>query len=297
MSNYHLRDRHLSLKAKGLLSYMLSLPEDWDYSIAGLISQCKENRTSIRNTLKELSEKNYLYIEKLYPNETTSKRFEYVYRIFETPDLNPYTKEQDDGNQCVGNQGVENLYVENPLQLNTKQQNTDRQNTDIKSLSKDKGQKPKIKEKTLVSQNEIQDSTDLSLKQEETIHTVVGLPCKEVNGKLRVVDENGKISGGNPYSERAYQLWEDIMGTPLKRSQWNTMAGYNMLRAKDKGEQWFREMLVLLLACKKDSKSDYRARNIANLSDLQKNYEYLIDWGRKHYEDQQKDSDNVLEFF
>ena len=38
MSNYHLRDKNLSLKAKGLLSYMLSLPEDWDYSIDGLVS-------------------------------------------------------------------------------------------------------------------------------------------------------------------------------------------------------------------------------------------------------------------
>lgn len=45
MSNYHLRNRELSLKAKGLLSLMLSLPDDWDYSIAGLVAICKENET------------------------------------------------------------------------------------------------------------------------------------------------------------------------------------------------------------------------------------------------------------
>ena len=43
MSNYHLRDRNLTLKTKGLLSIMLSLPEDWDYSIKGLVSICKES--------------------------------------------------------------------------------------------------------------------------------------------------------------------------------------------------------------------------------------------------------------
>lgn len=48
MSNYHLRDRDLSYKAKGLLSFMLSLPEDWDYSLAGLCSISKESRDRIR---------------------------------------------------------------------------------------------------------------------------------------------------------------------------------------------------------------------------------------------------------
>lgn len=58
MSNYHLRDRNLSYKAKGLLSFMLSLPEDWDYSLAGLCSISKESRDGIRSILKELQEIN-----------------------------------------------------------------------------------------------------------------------------------------------------------------------------------------------------------------------------------------------
>ena len=69
MSNYHLRDKNLSYKAKGLLSFMLSLPEDWDYSLAGLCSISKEGRDGIRFILKELQEYHYLEIEKVrgYP--------------------------------------------------------------------------------------------------------------------------------------------------------------------------------------------------------------------------------------
>lgn len=60
MSNYHLRDKNLSYKAKGLLSYMLSLPEDWDYSLNGLVSCSKENIKSIKSILNELKNTNML---------------------------------------------------------------------------------------------------------------------------------------------------------------------------------------------------------------------------------------------
>ena len=60
MANFHLRDRNLSLKAKGLLSYMLSLPDDWDYSVSGLTKICKESTNCINNILKELEANNYL---------------------------------------------------------------------------------------------------------------------------------------------------------------------------------------------------------------------------------------------
>ena len=64
MSNYHLRDKNLSYKAKGLLSFMLSLPDDWDYSINGLVSISKEGVKAIRNILQELQRYGYLVIEK-----------------------------------------------------------------------------------------------------------------------------------------------------------------------------------------------------------------------------------------
>lgn len=85
MSNYHLRDKNLSLKAKGLLSLMLSLPEDWDYSIGGLASICKENKTAVTTALKELKTYGYLITTKLNPNETPTGRIDYAYDIFETP--------------------------------------------------------------------------------------------------------------------------------------------------------------------------------------------------------------------
>ena len=64
MSNYHLRDKQLSLKAKGLLSFCLSLPDTWDYSIMGLAAVCKEGRDCIMSTLQELEELGYLRRER-----------------------------------------------------------------------------------------------------------------------------------------------------------------------------------------------------------------------------------------
>ena len=51
MSNYHLKDKNLTYKAKGLLSFMLSLPDDWDYSMNGLVAISKENISAIRSAL------------------------------------------------------------------------------------------------------------------------------------------------------------------------------------------------------------------------------------------------------
>ena len=86
LSNHHLQNSKLSLKAKGLLSVMLSLPDNWNYTINGLVSILKENETSVTNTLNELKEFHYLRITKLKPSETKSGRFEYVYDIFERPE-------------------------------------------------------------------------------------------------------------------------------------------------------------------------------------------------------------------
>lgn len=60
MSNYHLRDKHLSLKAKGLLSQMLSLPEDWDYTLTGLACINKESKDAIRSAVNELEDAGYI---------------------------------------------------------------------------------------------------------------------------------------------------------------------------------------------------------------------------------------------
>ena len=82
MSNYHLKDNSLSLKAKGLLSLMLSLPENWDYSINGLVAICKEDVRAIRSGLKELETFDYLKRNRI---KKDNGRFDYEYLIYETP--------------------------------------------------------------------------------------------------------------------------------------------------------------------------------------------------------------------
>ncbi len=83
MSNYHLQDKNLSFKAKGLLSFMLSLPDDWDYSINGLVSISKEGIKAVKSVLKELQDNGYLVIRK---NRNKIGRYEYEYLIYEQPD-------------------------------------------------------------------------------------------------------------------------------------------------------------------------------------------------------------------
>lgn len=82
MGNYHLKDRRLSLKAKGLLSLMLSLPDNWDYSILGLLSICVESRDTIRKILNELKVNKYL---KVIETRDGNGRFDYEYIIYEKP--------------------------------------------------------------------------------------------------------------------------------------------------------------------------------------------------------------------
>lgn len=132
MSNYHLKEKKMSLKAKGLLSLMLSLPDDWNYSIAGLVSICKENETAIKSTLKELQEFGYVIVEKIMPDKTESGRIEYVYNIFEKP-------KQEGEKQGVENLPLEIQCVENQVQLNTKQSNTNK--TNIKEKKKNNTKK------------------------------------------------------------------------------------------------------------------------------------------------------------
>lgn len=110
MSNRHFKDNRLSLKAKGLLSEMLSLPDDWDYSLAGLVSINKEEEKAIKSALDELKDCGYVVVTKLYPKSDERTKIEYVYDIFES-------SIQD--HQKVGLQDVE---LQDGGQLNTNNQ-------------------------------------------------------------------------------------------------------------------------------------------------------------------------------
>lgn len=82
MSNYHLRDKNLSLRAKGMLSFMLSLPEEWDYSISGLAIALNVGRGSIRTVLDELKKLEYLQIK---THRDEFGRYEYEYLVYYLP--------------------------------------------------------------------------------------------------------------------------------------------------------------------------------------------------------------------
>ena len=111
MSNHHLRDKNLSLKAKGLLSVMFSLPDSWNYSIPGLCAILKENETAVKSTIKELKATGYLVVDKKKPcKEEGRSKFEYIYNIYETPQEVP----NNDIIQAPPQQGIENLPLETP---------------------------------------------------------------------------------------------------------------------------------------------------------------------------------------
>ena len=101
MSNCHLRDKRLSLKAKGLMSLMLSLPEDWEYSIRGLSHICKEGIYSIRNVVMELENCGYVERRKINVNG----KLEVEYLIYEKPK--------------TANPTLENLMSEKPISENS----------------------------------------------------------------------------------------------------------------------------------------------------------------------------------
>lgn len=112
------QDRRLTNSARGLLVLMLSLPNDWDFSVKGLVAICREGERAVKSALRELKELGYLKVNKLLPNETTSHTIEYEYIIYE--------KAQDLGCQDIHNQEVHNQEVQNspldtdPLNNNNK---------------------------------------------------------------------------------------------------------------------------------------------------------------------------------
>lgn len=166
VSSLLLRSKEISLKSLGLLLRVLSFPDDWDYSVAGLVFICKEGKTAIDSALKELKNIGYLVVTKLYANMTASKGIEYVYDFFE----NPISEDEADKHrekvkaeakakvsgaelstemlktaefsapQEGEKQGVENLYLDDlPLEVlpteNRPQYNTKEQNKENKILS------------------------------------------------------------------------------------------------------------------------------------------------------------------
>lgn len=142
MSNYHFQDKEISLKAKGLLGLMLSLPSNWDYSVNGLVAIVKENKAAVQTALKELEENKYLKRTRV---QDETGRFDYIYDIYERPyDKLPWTE-----NRCTDIQCTENRCTENQPQINTNKQSTNKQNT--KELSTNEYKEKNIKKESVNS--------------------------------------------------------------------------------------------------------------------------------------------------
>lgn len=123
MSNHHLRNHELSLKAKGLLSMMLSLPDDWNYTTRGLAKICKEGVDAIGSALRELETAGYVVRHQLRDRQGRISDTEYV--IYEQPHpKNPDTPRPDTASPDTENPDMEKPDTENPSELNIKKSNT-----------------------------------------------------------------------------------------------------------------------------------------------------------------------------
>ena len=128
MSNHHLRNHELSLKAKGLLSMMLSLPDDWNYTTRGLAKICKEGVDAIGNALRELETAGYIVRHQLRDRQGRISDTEYV--IYEQPQPRqpetpgPDTAEPDTASPYTENPYMDKPDTEKPAELNIEKSNT-----------------------------------------------------------------------------------------------------------------------------------------------------------------------------
>ena len=115
MSNYHFKERKMSLKAKGLLSLMLSLPDDWNYSVSGLVTLSKDGKDSVMSALSELEQFGYLTRERVVNSKGQFNGIEY--NIYEQPQREKPIAD----NPTEDIQQADKPTEEKPAQLNTNQ--------------------------------------------------------------------------------------------------------------------------------------------------------------------------------
>lgn len=173
MSNTHLKDKRLSLKAIGLLSVVLGLPEDWHYTVNGLVGIVKDGKDSVESAIKELKKNGYLKVEKIYPN-ANSNRIQYQYTFFENP--------QEVGFQPLENQDIEKKVVETQVLENTyTYKDTNKPNTN--KLNTNKPSKHKYGEYSHVL-----------LTDKEHTH-LIELYGDSLNEHIKILDEYIETSG------------------------------------------------------------------------------------------------------
>ena len=189
MSNHHLRNGKLSLKAKGLLSMMLSLPEDWNYTTRGLAAICKEGVDAIGGALRELEAAGYIVRHQLRDKQGRISDTEYV--IYEQPQpKNPDTPQPDTASPDTGNPDMEKPDTEKPAELNIEKSNTQKSITHGSSTDSipfrepAAAQLPERKGRDAMSLTEMESYRDLILENIEYDHL-----CREFTTYREDLDE------------------------------------------------------------------------------------------------------------
>lgn len=195
MSNYHLREKNMSLKAKGLLSWMLSNEDGWDYSIAGIVSNCKENETAIRSTLQELQRFGYLEIKKCMP-DTNIPKIHYEYLVHEQAIENLALENLD-----VEDLDTENQDVEDPGQINTNEINTKIRNTNERNTKEENTSQPSF----LGSANSLKKSH--TKKDVDNFIELFNIHCSKLSKVKAITDKRKKAI---QFLIKNYS-WDDII--------------------------------------------------------------------------------------
>ena len=189
MSNHHLRDKALSLKSKGLLSMMLSLPEDWNYTTRGLAKICKEGVDAIGGALRELEAAGYIVRHQLRDRQGRISDTEYV--IYEQPQPKaPDTPQPDTASPDTENPYLADPDTEKPAELNIEKSRT--QNSNTQGSSTDSipfrgtaaARPPERKGRDAMSMEEMQDYRELILENIEYDHL-----CREFETYREDLDE------------------------------------------------------------------------------------------------------------
>lgn len=137
MCNYHLRDQNLSLKAKGLLSLFLSLPDEWHYSVRGITAICREGVDSVNSALRELEEAGYLI--RSQKRQENGRMGEIVYVIYEMPDgASPDAGDPDTGKPYTENPDTVKSDPENPPGINKDRTSKEESSTEINNKRESK---------------------------------------------------------------------------------------------------------------------------------------------------------------
>lgn len=202
MSNTHLKDKRLSLKAIGLLSVVLSLPDDWHYTVNGLVGIVKDGERAVNGALSELKENGYLRIEKLYPNKDGRNKIEYQYIFSETPqDLQNVPHEQDIQNVGLHNVGLQDVGLQNVGTYKyTNKPNTNNKNTNNK-----------------VSKHKYGEYQHVLLTDKEHAH-LLDLYCDSLDEHIKILDEYIETSG-KKYKNHSLVIQKWVHDEWMKRNK------------------------------------------------------------------------------